>query len=184
MILGHKQAGIELDGTVSKSNLVQANILTDNLIGVFIRDAQNNTIGGSKPSQGNTITDDHTTVAAKIAQSGVYIFDVNSTGNVVVGNTIKGMKYYGVLFFNTPLNANTNLEVGNQVRAAAPPTSGSIAERARRRETRRPQADDEEPPHQAGRSPSPGAPASREVPLNIPEQRTSASLTTIAGALT
>ena len=82
---------------------------------MFIRDAQNNTIGGSKPSQGNIITDDQTAVAAKISQSGVYIFDVNSTGNVVVGNTIKGMKFYGVLFFNTPLNANTNLEVGNQV---------------------------------------------------------------------
>ena len=115
MILGHKQAGIELDGTVSKSNLIQANTLTDNLDGVFIRDAQNNTIGGSKPSQGNTITDDHTVVADKVAQSGVYIDDVNSTGNVVEGNTIKGMKYYGVLFYNTPVNSNTNLEVGNQV---------------------------------------------------------------------
>jgi parallel beta-helix repeat protein len=115
MVLGDKQAGIELDGTESTLNLVQANTLIDNLNGVFIHNAQNNTIGGTAAGEGNTITDDHPATAAKIAQSGVYIFDLNSTGDVIVGNIIKGMKYYGVLFYNTPQNANANLEKGNQV---------------------------------------------------------------------
>ena len=90
IISGNDQNGIWIDGVEASGNVVQGNFigtdptgsadLGNGFRGVRIRDAPNNTIGGSHVGEGNVISGN--------VRGGIYIKDTGASGNVVAGNYI------------------------------------------------------------------------------------------------
>ena len=89
LISGNRQAGIQMLTFGASGNLIQGNVIgvdaadrvpLSNTVGVFISNVTGNTIGGTAPGAGNSISGNFT--------AGVYIFGQSAAGNVVAGNII------------------------------------------------------------------------------------------------
>jgi hypothetical protein len=109
------QAGIFIDGPRATGNVVQGNsigpaggsiVQTRNNIGIWVRDAPGNTIGGTMYRAGNRVT--------RNALYGIEISGARATGNVIQGNWIGGDTTavttgagnfsYGLVIYNAPGN--------------------------------------------------------------------------------
>jgi hypothetical protein len=114
LILASNQAGILIEGATATGNVVQGNhvcphdlnvVETQNTIGIWVRDAPGNTIGGTADSAGNLVTFN--------AMHGIEISGSTANGNVVQGNRIGGYTRtlsgygnfrYGLVIDNAPGN--------------------------------------------------------------------------------
>ena len=90
LISGNRNIGLEIAGGTASGNIVQGNLIGTNALGtaaipngfdgIFINNAPNNTIGGTTPGAGNTISGN--------GSSGIQLFGLATTGNVVQGNAL------------------------------------------------------------------------------------------------
>ena len=114
IIAASGQAGIEIQGSGSYSNLIAGNLIgttaggdaaLGNAIGVNLNGASFNTIGGTIPGAGNLISGNTTSQGAGV---GVQILGTGATGNLVEGNFI-GTNFGGT----RPLANNTGVLISD-----------------------------------------------------------------------
>lgn len=114
LIYASNQAGILIDSSTATGNVVQGNYVgglltngaaTANVIGIWIRNAHGNTIGGTADSAGNLVTFNF--------KHGIEISGTSASGNIVQGNKIGGYSFilspagngrYGVVIDDAPGN--------------------------------------------------------------------------------
>jgi hypothetical protein len=114
LIYASNQAGILIEGASATGNVVQGNYVggspiaastTANVIGIWVRDAPGNTIGGTADSAGNLVTYNY--------KHGIEISGDTASGNVVQGNRIGGYSFpltslgnarYGLVIDDAPGN--------------------------------------------------------------------------------
>ena len=136
-IVGYTTYGVFIYGGLAAHNVVQGNQIgiaagkTGELAGIAVEDASNNTLGGSTPSAGNTISGN--------SYAGIYIFGQGSAG--ASGNEIDHNRLqrngYGILLYNATNNGGyQTLLSRNRYGGTGSPTSASSwapSRRARRR---------------------------------------------------
>jgi hypothetical protein len=80
MIAGQGTSGNTIEGNFIGTDISGMHPLRNLLLGIFVQDASNNTIGGAAASAGNLISGN--------GQDGISITNPSATGNLIVGNMI------------------------------------------------------------------------------------------------